>query len=185
MRLPPLVENLLAGVVLDPFTPGISGNANVANQPAEIGIILLMFGVGLHFSIKDLMEVQAIAMSGAIAQIGVGTGSGLGLTLFWGWSIGAGETRKALLPRLPAAVWSRALLTLAKVTMFVALAVLVGTRVVSWLLLMVARTVVRRCAPAIYSHLLLNALKRPRKRIQTASQTRKLTSEPWAASSPL
>src|SRR5690349_14890546 len=90
LRLPPLVGYLLAGVALGPFTPGIVGNADVASQLAEIGIILLMFGVGLHFSIKDLMEVRAIAIPGAIAQIAVATGSGLALALLWGWGIGAG-----------------------------------------------------------------------------------------------
>ncbi len=200
LRLPPLVGYLLAGVALGPFTPGIVGNADVASQLAEIGIILLMFGVGLHFSIKDLMEVRAIAVPGAIAQIAVATGSGLALALLWGWGVGAGLVlglalsvastvvllraleqhntldsangriavgwlivedlamvlALVLLPALAGALGGDArgvavqlaggslvttlLLTLAKVAMFVALVVLVGTRVVPWLLLMVART---------------------------------------------
>lgn len=203
LRLPPLVGYLLAGVALGPFTPGIVGNADVASQLAEIGIILLMFGVGLHFSIKDLMEVRAIAIPGAIAQIAVATGSGLALALLWGWGIGAGlvlglalsvastvvllralEQRHTLdsangriavgwlvvedlamvlalvlLPALAGALGGDArsaatqfaggslvaalLFTLAKVAVFVALVILVGTRVVPWLLLTVARTASR------------------------------------------
>src|SRR3546814_1991422 len=70
LKLPPLVGYLLAGVAVGPFTPGFVGDADVANQLAEIGIILLMFGVGLHFSIKDLIAVRRIAIPGAIVQIG-------------------------------------------------------------------------------------------------------------------
>lgn len=191
---------LLAGVALGPFTPGIVGNADVARQLAEIGIILLMFGVGLHFSIKDLMEVRAIAIPGAIAQIVVATGSGLALAVLWGWGTGAGlvlglalsvastvvllralEQRNmldsangriavgwlivedlamvlalVLLPALAGALGGDArgvaaqftggslvtalLFTMAKVAVFVGLVILVGTRVVPWLLLTVART---------------------------------------------
>ena len=90
LRLPPLVGYLLAGVALGPFTPGFVGDANLANQLAEIGVILLMFGVGLHFSITDLLDVRAIAVPGAIVQILVATGSGVGLAALWGWDIGAG-----------------------------------------------------------------------------------------------
>ena len=90
LRLPPLVGYLLAGVALGPFTPGFVGDANVAAQLSEIGVILLMFGVGLHFSITDLLAVRSIALPGAIAQIAVATGSGVALALLWGWGIGAG-----------------------------------------------------------------------------------------------
>jgi hypothetical protein len=90
LRLPPLVGYLLAGVALGPFTPGFVGDANLASQLAEIGVILLMFGVGLHFSIKDLLAVRAIALPGAIVQIAVATGSGVALALLWGWGLGAG-----------------------------------------------------------------------------------------------
>jgi CPA2 family monovalent cation:H+ antiporter-2 len=62
LRLPPLVGYLIAGVALGPFTPGFVGDAHLASQLAEIGVILLMFGVGLHFSIKDLLEVHRIAV---------------------------------------------------------------------------------------------------------------------------
>ena len=90
LRLPPLVGYLLAGVAVGPYTPGFVGDAHLAAQLAEIGVILLMFGVGLHFSISDLLEVRAIAIPGAIFQIAVATGSGLGLALLWGWTVGAG-----------------------------------------------------------------------------------------------
>ncbi len=200
LRLPPLVGYLLAGVALGPFTPGFVGDAHLASQLAEIGVILLMFGVGLHFSIKDLLEVRAIALPGAIAQIAVATGSGVGLALLWGWTVGAGvvlglalsvastvvllralEHRNAinsvngriavgwlivedlamvlalvLLPALAGALGGGArgvaaqfsgnslaaalVLTLGKVTVFVALVFLVGTRLVPWVLQMVART---------------------------------------------
>jgi monovalent cation:H+ antiporter-2, CPA2 family len=66
----------LAGVVIGPFTPGFVGDAHVATQLDEIGIVLLMFGVGLHFSLKDLIEVKTIALPGAIAQIITATGLG-------------------------------------------------------------------------------------------------------------
>jgi CPA2 family monovalent cation:H+ antiporter-2 len=88
LRLPPLVGYLLAGVALGPFTPGFVGDANLASQLAEIGVILLMFGVGLHFSIKDLFAVRAIALPGAIAQIGVAT-VGVGIRRRPGAGIGA------------------------------------------------------------------------------------------------
>lgn len=200
LRLPPLVGYLLAGMTVGPFTPGFVADAHLAAQLAEIGVILLMFGVGLHFSIKDLREVRAIALPGAIAQIAVATGSGMALALVWGWSVGAGlvlglalsvastvvllralEQRDALdtvngriavgwlivedlvmvlalvlLPALAGALGGDArgvaaqlaggslamalAITLGKVAMFVALVFLVGTRVVPWLLQLVART---------------------------------------------
>ena len=200
LRLPPLVGYLLAGVALGPFTPGFVGDANLASQLAEIGVILLMFGVGLHFSISDLLAVRAIALPGAIAQIAVATGSGVALARMWGWGIGAGlvlglalsvastvvllralEQRNALdtvngriavgwlivedlvmvlalvlLPALAGALGgdgrgvaaqiaggslAMALtLTIGKVAVFVALVFLVGTRLVPWLLRIVART---------------------------------------------
>ncbi|WP_238179080.1 cation:proton antiporter domain-containing protein, partial [Methylobacterium oxalidis] len=90
LRLPPLVGYLLAGVLVGPYTPGFVGNSELAGQLAEIGVILLMFGVGLHFSIKDLMAVRGIALPGAIVQIAVATAMGAGLSLAWGWSLGAG-----------------------------------------------------------------------------------------------
>jgi CPA2 family monovalent cation:H+ antiporter-2 len=90
LHLPALVGYLLAGVAVGPFTPGFIGDANLARQLAEIGIVLLMFGVGLHFSTKDLVAVRRIALPGALGQIVVATVVGAALALAWGWSLGAG-----------------------------------------------------------------------------------------------
>jgi len=76
LRLPPLVGYLVAGVLIGPFTPGFVADTGLAQQLAEIGVILLMFGVGLHFSIPDLMAVRRIALPGAIAQIVTATAIG-------------------------------------------------------------------------------------------------------------
>lgn len=88
-KLPALVGYLLAGIVIGPATPGFVADAQIASQLAEVGVMLLMFGVGLHFSIDDLMAVRKIALPGAIVQILVATALGAGVALFWGWSIGA------------------------------------------------------------------------------------------------
>ncbi len=90
LRLSPIVGYLLAGIVIGPFTPGFVGDAHVATQLAEIGIVLLMFGVGLHFSLKDLMAVKKIAVPGAIGQIAVATGLGTWAAHYWGWSLSSG-----------------------------------------------------------------------------------------------
>jgi CPA2 family monovalent cation:H+ antiporter-2 len=90
VRLPPLVGYLLAGIAIGPFTPGFVADANLASELAEIGVILLMFGVGLHFSIATLMRVKAIALPGAVAQIVVATTIGAALAKWWGWSLSAG-----------------------------------------------------------------------------------------------
>ncbi|TIP13166.1 YbaL family putative K(+) efflux transporter [Mesorhizobium sp.] len=89
-RIPPLVGYLIAGVLVGPNTPGFVADAGLATELAEIGVILLMFGVGLHFSLKDLLSVRAIAVPGAIAQIGFATALGAGLAWMLGWSMGAG-----------------------------------------------------------------------------------------------
>ncbi|WP_292231781.1 monovalent cation:proton antiporter-2 (CPA2) family protein, partial [Mesorhizobium sp.] len=89
-RIPPLVGYLVAGVLVGPNTPGFVADASLANELAEIGVILLMFGVGLHFSLKDLLSVRAIAVPGAIVQIGFATLLGVGLAWLLGWSLGAG-----------------------------------------------------------------------------------------------
>ncbi len=200
LRLPPLVGYLIAGVVIGPFTPGFVGDLGLAGQLAEIGVILLMFGVGLHFSVRDLMAVRGIALPGAIGQIVTATAIGMLIAHYWGWGLGAGlvfglslsvastvvllralEQRNALqspegriavgwlivedlamvlaLVLLPVFAdslggTSRGLagavapqgmllaigLTLGKVALFVGLALVVGTRVVPWLLARVART---------------------------------------------
>ena len=201
LRLPPLIGYLLAGVAVGPFTPGFVADADLAAQLAEIGVILLMFGVGLHFSAADLLAVRWIALPGAIGQIAVATLMGMGAAHLWGWSLGAGlvfglslsvastvvllkalEERNAVsgvngriavgwlivedlamvlaLVLLPAfaealggqageaghgaagtgAIWLDLALTLGKVDAFVAIALLLGPRVVPWLLAQVART---------------------------------------------
>jgi CPA2 family monovalent cation:H+ antiporter-2 len=90
LRLPPLVGYLLAGIVVGPFTPGFVADAKLAPQLAEIGVILLMFGVGTHFSIRDLFAVRRVALPGAFTQIIVATALGAGVMTLWGWSLGAG-----------------------------------------------------------------------------------------------
>jgi CPA2 family monovalent cation:H+ antiporter-2 len=200
LRVSPIVGYLIAGIAVGPFTPGFVADGAIASQLAEIGVILLMFGVGLHFSIKDLMSVRAIALPGAVAQIVTATAIGAGMAYLLGWSFGAGlvfglclsvastvvllralEERNALqssegkiavgwlivedlamvlalvmLPALaetlggdasafhaPGASDSTALtllITLAKVALFVALALVVGKRTVPWLLARVTRT---------------------------------------------
>ncbi len=90
LRFSPLVGYLLAGVLAGPFTPGFVADTNLAPELAELGVILLMFGVGLHFSLKDLMSVKGIAIPGAIAQIFVATLLGLGLSSALGWNLMTG-----------------------------------------------------------------------------------------------
>lgn len=89
LKMPPLVGYLLAGIVIGPGTPGFVADLALAQQLAEIGVMLLMFGVGLHFSLGDLLAVRKIALPGAIVQIAVATVLGGGLALAWGWNIGA------------------------------------------------------------------------------------------------
>jgi CPA2 family monovalent cation:H+ antiporter-2 len=200
LRVSPIVGYLVAGIAVGPFTPGFVGDPGLANQLSEIGVILLMFGVGLHFSIKDLMSVKAIALPGAVAQIVTATVIGVAMSQLMGWSLGTGlvfglslsvastvvllralEERNALqssegkiavgwlivedlamvlalvmLPALAETLGGDAssftapgqssstaitlLITLAKVALFVALALVVGTRFVPWLLTKVTRT---------------------------------------------
>lgn len=90
LRLPSIAGYLLAGVAIGPFTPGFVADGKLATELAEIGVILLMFGVGLHFSLKDLLSVKTIAVPGALGQIAVATAMGVGLALLMGWSLGAG-----------------------------------------------------------------------------------------------
>jgi len=89
LRIPPIVGYLMAGIVIGPGTPGFVADVELSGQLAEVGVILLMFGVGLHFSVEDLMKVRRIAVPGALVQFVVATAMGTGLALFWGWSIGA------------------------------------------------------------------------------------------------
>jgi CPA2 family monovalent cation:H+ antiporter-2 len=90
LKMPPLVGYLFAGVLAGPYTPGFVADQALGAELAELGVILLMFGVGLHFSLKDLMSVRALAIPGALVQIGFATLLGLGLALLLGWSVGAG-----------------------------------------------------------------------------------------------
>ena len=196
----PLVGYLVAGVAVGPFTPGFVADRAIAGQLAEIGVMLLMFGVGLHFSVADLMAVRRVVIPGAIGQIVIATSIGIGIAMAWGWSVGAGvvlglslsvastvvllkalEERNVittvngriaigwlivedlamvlvlvLLPAFAEALGGQVVadahaaggqglfvtlgLTLAKVAAFVAVALLVGPRVLPWLLRQVART---------------------------------------------
>nr|WP_315394012.1 YbaL family putative K(+) efflux transporter [uncultured Duganella sp.] len=90
LKLPALVGYLAAGIMLGPATPGFVADAALASQLAEIGVMLMMFGVGLHFSLDDLWAVRKVALPGAVLQIAVATALGMGLAHFWGWSVGGG-----------------------------------------------------------------------------------------------
>lgn len=89
LKVPPLVGYLFAGILIGPFTPGYVADADLTAQLAEIGVMLLMLGVGLHFSLADLMAVRRIAIPGAILQIAVATALGAATSTFWRWSLGA------------------------------------------------------------------------------------------------
>ena len=200
LRLPPLVGYLVAGAIMAKSIPGFQADTGMAGQLAEIGVILLMFGVGLHFSLGALLAVRSIAIPGAVVQIVIATALGAGMVMLWGWSLGEGlvlglclsvastvvlvkalEERNAvqstngriavgwlvvedlamvvvlvLLPALAGILGGtlpsgghggaeRGLLatlgiTLAKVGAFAALALLLGPRVMPWLLRQFART---------------------------------------------
>jgi len=199
LRLPPLVGYLVAGILIGPYTPGFVADASLSAQLAEVGVILLMFGVGLHFSASDLLAVRGIAIPGAIGQIVLATLLGMGMCWLWGWSLGTGlvvglslsvastvvllkalEERNlvdspngrvavgwlivedlamvlalVLLPAFAGMLGAKPVdghstsgmplllqlaITLAKVAAFTALAVLLGPKVVPWLLARVART---------------------------------------------
>jgi CPA2 family monovalent cation:H+ antiporter-2 len=193
LKLSPLVGYLLAGVVVGPFTPGMVADSSLANQLAEIGVILLMFGVGLHFSPKDLLKVRRVAVPGALVQIVVATALGWGVgrliglgdleAALMGFALSVASTvvllraleeRKAvrsdggqvavgwlivedlvmvvalvLLPLLapeqsaaltPLAVGAKVAITLLKVSVFIALMLVVGGRVLPWLLVRIAHT---------------------------------------------
>ena len=200
LRLPALVGYLIAGIIIGPATPGFVADVELSNQLAEIGVMLLMFGVGLHFSLDDLLAVRRIALPGAIVQIVVATLLGVGVTALWEWSLAAGivfglalsvastvvllralESRGVLesvngriavgwlvvedlvmvlvlvlLP--PFSIWlggnptvpaegtgdqsllTTLVLTLSRVSIFIALMLVVGRRLFPWLLWQIART---------------------------------------------
>ncbi len=89
LRLPALVGYLAAGIVIGPFTPGFVADAALAAQLAEIGVMLLMFGVGLHFSLDDLLQVKRVAVPGAVVQMAAATAMGAAMAHVWGWDLGA------------------------------------------------------------------------------------------------
>lgn len=199
LGLPPLVGYLVSGIVIGSYTPGFVADAHLAGQLAEIGVMLLMFGVGLHFSISDLAAVRRIAIPGAIGQIVIATAIGAAMAMSWGWTFGAGlvlglsvsvastvvllkalEERNAvdtpngrvavgwlivedlamvlalvLIPTFAVALggstgddahagehglFATVAITLVKVGAFVALALVVGPRVMPWILRQAART---------------------------------------------
>src|SRR5262245_11460649 len=90
LRLPALVGYLVAGIVIGPATPGFVADIELSQQLAEIGVMLLMFGVGLHFSLEDLLAVKRIAVPGAVLQIAVATAMGVGVAHLWGYNLAAG-----------------------------------------------------------------------------------------------
>ncbi|MBK9393520.1 MAG: Kef family K(+) transporter [Uliginosibacterium sp.] len=90
MRMPALVGYLVTGILIGPATPGFVADVHLASQLAEIGVMLLMFGVGLHFSLKDLLAVKRIAVPGAVVQMGLATVLGMAVAHVWGWSWGSG-----------------------------------------------------------------------------------------------
>ena len=89
LKIPALVGYLLAGIMIGPATPGFVADVGIASQLSEIGVMLLMFGVGLHFSLDDLLAVKRIAVPGAVVQMGLATVLGMGMAWWWGWSLGA------------------------------------------------------------------------------------------------
>jgi CPA2 family monovalent cation:H+ antiporter-2 len=89
LKLPTLVGYILAGILIGPFTPGFVANSKIASELAEVGIMLLMFGVGLHFSLDDLLKVRKIALPGALLQIIAATVMGAFFALSWGWNLSA------------------------------------------------------------------------------------------------
>jgi len=186
-RVPPLVGYLVAGMAIGPFTPGFVGDPETIAQLAELGVVFLMFGVGLHFSLRDLWRVRAVAVPGALLQMAVTTALGYGVGRWWGWSSEASivlglaisiastvvllrglmdegflDSRHGriavgwlvledlatvllllILPALasgPTGVESPPLgLTLLKAAVFIALMLLLGARVIPWVLLRIAR----------------------------------------------
>src|SRR5688500_10704881 len=89
LKMPPMVGYLLAGIIIGPATPGFVADVGLARQLAEIGVMLVMFGVGLHFSLDDLLAVRRVAIPGAIVQMCMWAGLGVGVALLWGWAPGA------------------------------------------------------------------------------------------------
>jgi monovalent cation:H+ antiporter-2, CPA2 family len=89
LKMPPLVGYLIAGIIIGPATPGFVADVDLASQLAEIGVMLLMLGVGLHFSLEDLLAVRRVVVPGAVVQMCISAGLGIAVALFWGWTPGA------------------------------------------------------------------------------------------------
>ena len=109
LRLSPIIGYLVAGIIMGPYTPGFHEDTILAGQLAEIGVILLMFGVGMHFSVADLWAMRTVSVPGAIAQIIVATALGMGVSHLWGWSWSAGLVFGVALSTASTVVMLRAL----------------------------------------------------------------------------
>ncbi|HKY54887.1 MAG TPA: cation:proton antiporter, partial [Anaerolineales bacterium] len=90
LGLPTIIGYMLAGIAIGPFTPGFVGDMETIRQLAELGVIFLMFGVGLHFSIHDFWKVRAVAIPGALGRMALTTLLGFGLSQLWNWSVSSG-----------------------------------------------------------------------------------------------
>ena len=90
LKLPPIVGYLAAGIAIGPFTPGLSADPSIATELAEVGVILLMFGVGIHFSLEDLWSVRWVAIPGSIGQIVIATATTALVVPLWGWTYAQG-----------------------------------------------------------------------------------------------
>jgi CPA2 family monovalent cation:H+ antiporter-2 len=88
--LPTIIGYMLAGIVIGPFTPGFVGDTETIGQLAELGVLFLMFGVGLHFSISDFWKVRSVAIPGALGRMALTTLLGFGLSRLWGWTVASG-----------------------------------------------------------------------------------------------
>ena len=107
LKVPALVGYLLAGILVSPSVFGFDVDLNLANQLAEIGIMLLMFGVGLHFSLTDLLKVKGLVVPGAICQMLLSALIGFGLSWLWGWDVGHQFFSAAVYPVLPRSLFSK------------------------------------------------------------------------------
>ena len=128
LRMPALVGYLVAGIVVGPYSPGFVADMGLAQQLSEIGVILLMFGVGIHFSLDDLLAVRRIAVPGAVVQIAVATVLGAAISQLWGWSWGSGIVFGLCLSGASTVVLLRALSLLLQDAFSVLFFVAVGIR---------------------------------------------------------
>src|SRR3569832_1305369 len=109
LRMPPLVGYLFAGILIGPTTPGFVADVGLARQLAEIGVMLLMIGVGLHFSLADLLSVRRLAVPGALVQIKEATARDMAVAKKWEWSLGTTQKNKLSLSVASTVVLLRAL----------------------------------------------------------------------------